>query len=100
MARFKSPTWRLTPEDFMSSANDVIEYTDFSGDLDLKTLTGQQPIAFKVISAGSGSLKIRTNKGDRQLTGLVAGDSMTIPFSHVLASTTNVAKLQVAFGAP
>ena len=83
----------------MSSASDVIELTDFGGDVDLAAVSGgQQAVALKVIDAGAGVLVIRTHGGDRMLS-VAAGDAIELPISHVLATST-VAKIHVAFGAP
>lgn len=83
------------PHPSSEPANDVVELSSFVSTINLVSTYGASARAFKVVSAGSGVLIIRTARGDRTLT-VAAGDSLDVGFSHVLVGT-NVAVLQVAF---
>lgn len=81
-------------------AEDVIEYSDFSSDIDVNAVKGRPARWIKVLTAGAGTklLNIQTAGSGANVRSLTTVDNweLTVQITKI-KSTTTVTRVQVGF---
>ncbi|HVY26951.1 MAG TPA: hypothetical protein VHB79_10375 [Polyangiaceae bacterium] len=75
----------------------IVEFTDFSSDINLKSIGSFAIDSIVVKDAGAGELALEGRWGTSTLTDLVDDEVVALNVNKVLATGTSVAKIRVYY---